>query len=92
MSEAEGPVLVRDTLTRISGLTWQELCRLVPTISSPAIAYHMNGQLWADENEMRTLVGETLLACTHLSYFHRLSIAEEWDIDTEYFKSLIAED
>lgn len=90
--DGEGPLPVRPTLERVSGLTWRELCSLVPSISSPAIAFHMDGQLWADPDEMRTLVGETLLACTHLSYFHRLDIAQEWDIDTEYFKSLIAED
>jgi len=88
----EGPYEVKPVLMNLSGLSWRELCGLVPSINSPSIAFSRGGKLVAEEDDMRTLVGETLLACTHMSYFHRLSIAEEWDIDTEYFKSLIADE
>ena len=45
-----------------------------------------------DHDTMRELVGETLLICDHMSYFERLDVAQDWDLDYDAFTSLLADD
>ena len=43
-------------------------------------------------SEMQTYIERALPDCTHLSYFAKCDIANEWEIDCAYLDALLAED
>lgn len=83
--------VVKETLCGISGLRWSELTGLVPSIGALRTT-NKSGALVCDHDTMRELVGETLLICDHMSYFERMDVAQDWDLDYDAFTSLLAED